>query len=746
MDQPDLNASSARQLAELLALAFTAPPAPESPVHEQRLGEYQLLRKLGEGGMGTVYQARHTELDRLVAIKVLRPGRLAEADAAARFRREIKLSGRLDHPHLVRALDARAVGDTHFLVTEYVDGLDLQTLSDRLGRLPVSDACEIIRQAASGLQYAHEHGLVHRDVKPSNLMLNRDGQVKILDLGLARVVGATSASQQVTAIGQVVGTPDYIAPEQVGDSRGADIRADVYSLGCTLYTLLAGRPPYSGARYRDAWDKIEGQLHHPVPAIRRLRPEVPRGVAGVLARMVAKDRAQRFATPGEVAAALAPFTDQAALPRLLAQAEGRDAAALPRPRTVARDVRETRSAGPPPRRLRGARARRWAAVIAGVLLLAVAGATFWTWWNMGRTPVDEAPSRAIEVDREPLPHTSKTPATEPMVGWIVLSWNRPRLGKPDLWLFRADGQRRVNVTQEPQYFHIQPKFSPDGRHIAFIRGTEPLAPTELWVCRADGSDRRRLVSPQGTSERLAAPAWLSQTRIGYSRDPVLDRAPDVEFWQVGLDGEPPRRLFRFQDAFGEGSGVVTDVSPDGRQLTAIVQTEAQPATADVFLCDVLGQGAQPLWKDADDDRKDGRALWSHDGRRIAWQHQFNASAGMELARYGVGLARLGADGKWSAELPPPGDGAVVPLAWAPRGAGLLCLRIHTPGLRASAATLCCLDDCSETTRPLFDLEPAFWLSAHRDLGRLGDWAIVPDDAIPAGTEAQPVRPEETNRP
>jgi serine/threonine protein kinase len=270
MDERDLTNSSARQLADLLALAFQeqtpddqragdvsplmAPPAdaehppganaPGSPVSLRspgELGEYRLLEKLGEGGMGTVYKARHTELDRIVAIKVMRPGRLTEVEAAARFRREIKLTGRLDHPHLVRALDARTVGDMHFLVTEYVDGLDLQTLSDRLGPLPVADVCELVRQAALGLQCAHEHGLVHRDIKPSNLMLDRRGQLKILDLGLARVVGAVSASQQVTTIGQVMGTPDYIAPEQVGDSRGADIRADIYSLGCTLYLLLVGQ-------------------------------------------------------------------------------------------------------------------------------------------------------------------------------------------------------------------------------------------------------------------------------------------------------------------------------------------------------------------------------------------------------------------------------------------------------------------------------------------------------------------------
>jgi serine/threonine protein kinase len=258
MPERDLSGASARNLAELLALAI-----PQSSPQEasRQLGEYELLDKLGEGGMGTVFKARHTELDRLVAIKILRPGQLDREEAAARFRREIKAAGRLDHPHIVRAHDARRIGDTQFLVMEYVDGLDAETLAGRLGALPITDACELVRQAALGLQCAHEHGLVHRDIKPSNLMLSRNGQVKILDLGLARVHGSVSASQAVTAIGQVMGTPDYIAPEQINDSHGAEIRADRYSLGCVRTAASVGSWSGRGA-CANAWQHPFGCRIH----------------------------------------------------------------------------------------------------------------------------------------------------------------------------------------------------------------------------------------------------------------------------------------------------------------------------------------------------------------------------------------------------------------------------------------------------------------------------------------------------
>jgi len=297
-------------------------PPPKAPPVGQ-LGEYRLLGKLGQGGMGTVYKALHTELDRVVALKLLPRNRLDDDRAIARFRREMQALGRLDHPNIVRALDAREVEGTRFLVMEYVDGLDLSELVRRLGPLPVADACELVRQAALGLQYAHQHGLVHRDVKPSNLMLSCDGQVKVLDLGLARFRAEQPVGKEMTDTGQAVGTADYMAPEQVSDSRRVDIRADLYSLGCTLYKLLSGRAPFSGPKYKCSYDKMTAHVREPVPPIRDLRGDVPEELVVILDRMLAKNPAERHTTPAEVAGAVGQFATGCDLVGLWASARAK---------------------------------------------------------------------------------------------------------------------------------------------------------------------------------------------------------------------------------------------------------------------------------------------------------------------------------------------------------------------------------------------------------------------------------------
>ncbi len=174
----------------------------------------------------------------------------------ARFDREIKAAGRVNHPNVVQAFDAREIDGTRFLVMEFVNGVNLSLLVRTCGRLEIADACELARQAALGLQAAHEHGLVHRDIKPSNMMLSRGGQVKILDLGLARFRAEPAEPGEVSEAGEAIGTAEYIAPEQVADSRRADIRADIYSLGCSTYWLLTGRTPFLAAKYRSADEKM----------------------------------------------------------------------------------------------------------------------------------------------------------------------------------------------------------------------------------------------------------------------------------------------------------------------------------------------------------------------------------------------------------------------------------------------------------------------------------------------------------
>ncbi len=286
------------------------------------IDQYTLLEKLGEGGMGAVYKARHGKLERIVAVKVLPKGRIADESAVARFEREMKAVGGLSHSNIVQAHDAREAEGQHLLIMEYVDGQDLNELVRCAGPLPVADACEMIRQAALGLQCAHEHGLVHRDIKPSNLMITQTGQIKLLDLGLARFHSEdVPAGREVTAAGQTMGTPDYMAPEQIADTHTVDIRADIYALGCTLYKLLAGRPPFSGPDYRTAFDKQMGHVKHEPPPIGRVRMDVSDELVAVIDRMLAKDPEERFATPEEVSAALEPFAAGCDLPAMLKQAK-----------------------------------------------------------------------------------------------------------------------------------------------------------------------------------------------------------------------------------------------------------------------------------------------------------------------------------------------------------------------------------------------------------------------------------------
>jgi serine/threonine protein kinase len=282
-----------------------------------KLGQYQLLERVGQGGMGVVYKARHILLKRIVALKVLPAELLTDATAVARFRREMKAVGRLQHPNIVQASDARMVRGVPFLVMEFVEGLDLARLVARHGPLPVAEACALIGQAAIGLQHAYEHGLVHRDLKPANLMLTSTGLVKVLDLGLARLLDDLPAAAEQENADNVVGTIDYMAPEQCRTPHAVDTRADVYSLGCTLYELLVGHPPFSGPGFETVALKLLGHASAAVPSIRRLRPEVPKGLATVLRKLLAKSPARRYAAPVDVAAALEPFADGAALPALL---------------------------------------------------------------------------------------------------------------------------------------------------------------------------------------------------------------------------------------------------------------------------------------------------------------------------------------------------------------------------------------------------------------------------------------------
>lgn len=281
------------------------------------LGDYLLQETIGEGGMGRVYRALHRPMQRVVAVKVIHPRVFGSRDAVARFRREVRAAARLNHPHIVIAHDAGESGGRNYLAMEYVDGVDLASLVQRDGPLPVERAVSCLLQSARALCYAHEEGIIHRDVKPSNLMLDSAGNMKVLDLGLARIADTAREQQQksaasLTGSGQIMGTVDYLAPEQALDSRQADERSDIYALGCTLYALLHGRPMYDG---RSMVGRLLAHQNAPVPSLGAGRGDVPGRLEAVFQRMVAKRPGDRFRNMEEVAAALSAAGDAGARSR-----------------------------------------------------------------------------------------------------------------------------------------------------------------------------------------------------------------------------------------------------------------------------------------------------------------------------------------------------------------------------------------------------------------------------------------------
>ncbi len=275
--------------------------------------KYKLMDRLGAGGMGQVFLCEHVRMKRLVALKVLPIDKLKDdRSALERFDREARAAAALDHPNIARAHDIDTDGKLHFLVMEFVDGSSLQEVVKKHGPLDAIRAAHYIRDAAEGLQHAHDAGWVHRDIKPGNLLLGRDGMVKILDMGLARLfIDDSDNLTKRYEKNAVLGTADYLAPEQATNSSEVDIRADIYSLGATFYFLLTGKPPFEDGTVTQ---KLIWHQTKPPKPIRELRPDVPKEVETVITRMMAKKPVHRYQEPAAIVAALEPWTRQAVEP------------------------------------------------------------------------------------------------------------------------------------------------------------------------------------------------------------------------------------------------------------------------------------------------------------------------------------------------------------------------------------------------------------------------------------------------
>ena len=274
----------------------------------EALGPYRLLRWLGAGGMGSVYLAEHQRLKRYAAIKLLPREKLIQTGWLDRFNREMTSIAALEHPHVVRAIDAGDDGGWHYLVMEYLDGADLSKVSRRLGEIPLRTTCELIRQAALGLSAIHELGMTHRDIKPSNLFLTRTGNVKLLDLGLVLSGDSPLATdERLTTVGHLMGTVPYIAREQLMDASAVDWRADIYSLGATMFRLLTGRAPFGPAT--NLAQTIQAISSSPCPPLKSMKSDVPAEIMELVDAMLSHDPLQRPKSADEVARSLAPYCD-----------------------------------------------------------------------------------------------------------------------------------------------------------------------------------------------------------------------------------------------------------------------------------------------------------------------------------------------------------------------------------------------------------------------------------------------------
>lgn len=508
----------AASLVEPLADRVPPPPSRPSGVSMRALGQYDLLEKLGEGGMGVVYRARHRLMEQVVAVKVLHAERLGSPAAVERFRREIRALARLNHPNIVRAQYADEAAGSHFLVMEHITGSDLADVLRRRGPLPVGMACAIAVQVAGALQHAHENGLVHRDLKPSNLMLTPDGQVKVLDLGLALVCEGPTG-EGLTSSGQVMGTYDYMAPEQWDDVRTVDVRADLYSLGCVLCFLLTGDPPFGGGKSTRPTVKMKAHATQPPPPVRQRRPDVPAALDAVIQRLLAKRPSQRYATPAEAAAALEPFAT---------------------------------SAGPGSsetvRLLSDFAARRWrrqlltwalptAAVGAALVLLALL-------WGPSHSLTSRRGTEVVTPTTSPArPLTSGQPDDRPVeIATFRVDHfrgNNPPADYGEVGRVPAlerDGLRAHVELKEPAYCYL----------IAFnTNGTEQL----LWPAEPDDAPERTeaLTFPRGPLETfdLTDGPGLQALALVASREPL----PSYRRWQAQVGLAPWKRL-RSEQAWG----------------------------------------------------------------------------------------------------------------------------------------------------------------------------------------------------
>lgn len=509
------------------------------------IGKYRLLERIGVGGMGQVFLCEHVYMRKRVAIKVLPPTKAEDPVALGRFYREARVASALDHEHIVHTYDIDQEGALHFLVMEYVDGTSLLDIVKKFGPMNYVRACHYIKQTAIGLKYANECGMIHRDIKPGNIMVDRTGNAKILDMGLARFY--KDEKDQLTLKyddKNVLGTADYVSPEQTRDSRNIDVRSDLYGLGATLYYLLAGHPPFPNGTVAEKL--IAHQMKKPQP-VREVRPEIPQGLSKVVEKLLAKDPAERYQTPKDLVDALDIWTQSPLdpppdeeMPRLSLAAQA-GATYGKAPTTLARETVHSRSADTAIGRTQSAPVRPVVAALetAGTVPVLPKKPAFAPSIVPAANATDSASVVDLLVPPPPRPMSSVRSAAE-----IELSETRPLPADPTPQADVPSG----DAAKPPEL--VKPKSKFDLRIPGFdlTRLQKPAAgaagsrPAETDAARPPAINPKSQAPLPGSRESLRPPAGLPGSRDVSKPTTGLPGSRDVPKPTTGLPGS--RDLFK----------------------------------------------------------------------------------------------------------------------------------------------------------------------------------------------------------
>lgn len=573
-------------------------------LRDRALGKYVILDEIGRGGMGAVYKARDVELDRIVAIKVLSPYLVGEPHLVQRFMREARVAANLDHPNIVAIYDIGGEGGYYYFVMKYLEGRPLKEIIAQRGPLPLDEVVNIVRQLASALDYAHRQNLIHRDVKPGNVIVGPDGHVTLTDFGLAKVV----ESMKLTASGETFGTLEYMAPEQARGEAGP--ASDIYSLGVMAYEMLTGRLPFQGTNQATL---LYQHLHEPPPPLRRWNPAVPPEVEQVVLKAMAKEPAERPATAGELARELERAARQALF-----------AAPTPRPG-------EPEKAAPPPSRqarpalafllpfLAFLRRRRWAVLGGAGAVLLLALVILGTLFLFGHGATAPAPATPETTPEATLPFVF---ALRPSSVFLPLVGKAPPTPRPAvparLALFchleEWEGRGRLSYWEWgwkeatpwpglPKHpVDSQVSWSPDGQWLALI--ISEAGYPYLYRLHLDGSGLSLLAEAGRVKED---PAWSPDGKaIVYAAGP---RQGDRGLFLLPAEGGQARNLTPTP-----GDDWAPAWSPDGKYI-AFVSNRAGPNNTEIYRLEVASGQVERL---TDSPGEDIFPSWSPDGKSIAF--------------------------------------------------------------------------------------------------------------------------------